>query len=148
MSQPPAKCHGHLKDVIIVIAQMRKPGLRKLKGLAPSSLASKSGQRQTWARDCLGHRWQGHLSRLLAAVHVESIFSFHVSFGRHWPIQEKAPGASALMCACSFSKLEPAKSKCLACALNVEPDTGSQGSDSLGGLQRGLLRDLRWEAGT
>ena len=51
MSQPPAKYHGHLKDVIIIIAQMRKPGLRKLQGLAPSSLASKSGQRQTWAHD-------------------------------------------------------------------------------------------------
>lgn len=142
MPQPSAKYHGHLKDVIIVIAQMRKPGLRKLKGLVQSSLASESGQRQTWAHDCLGHRWQGHLSRLLAAVHIESIFSFHVSFGRCWPIQEKAPGSSALTCVCSFSKLEPAKSKCLACALKVEPDTGSQGSDSLGGLQRGLVRDL------
>lgn len=51
MPQPPAKYHGHLKGVIIVIAQMRKLGLRKLKGLAQSSLASESGQRQTWALD-------------------------------------------------------------------------------------------------
>ena len=48
-------------------------------------------------------------------------------------------------------KLELAESKSLACALKVEPDTGSQGppgSDSLGGLQRGLVWDLQSEAGT
>lgn len=59
--------------------------------------------------------------------------------------------ASALVRLCSFSKLELAESKCLVCALKVESDTGSQeplGPDSLGGLQRGLMWDLRLEAGT
>lgn len=59
--------------------------------------------------------------------------------------------AYALVRLCSFSKLELAESKCLECALKVESDTGSQGplgSDSLGGLQRGLVWDLRSEART